>query len=255
MPPPAYAPCGKVWGPTSTMDAEHHDLVLAVTSHTPHLIAYTMVGVADDLRRVTDSEVIKYWPPVFAISRDRGADPTMWRDVFLTTKRRRWKSLAFHRGTFALQRAISTGWRASVRLFHPHACHPSRHHRGRSGHRGPRFRTQRYQEMKRLASYLALMLMGQAVSAESITTALIPKPRPQTAVVEPPLALFVPVFGPMADTVRRVRARNRLSQSRPAGSDIHIEQCLFGRGRPTSAGPPDPSRLRLRARAGSVWRR
>ena len=42
------------------MDPDHHDLVLAVTSHTPHLIAYTMVGVADDLRRVTDSEVIKY---------------------------------------------------------------------------------------------------------------------------------------------------------------------------------------------------
>ena len=42
------------------MNPEHHDLVLAVTSHTPHLIAYTMVGVADDLRRVTDSEVIKY---------------------------------------------------------------------------------------------------------------------------------------------------------------------------------------------------
>lgn len=58
--------------------------------------------------------------------------------------------------------------------------------------------------MKRLASYLALMLMGAgAVSAESITTALIPKPRPQTAVVEPPFGpLFVPVFGPTADTVR-----------------------------------------------------
>ena len=42
------------------MDADHHDLVLAVTSHAPHLIAYTMVGVADDLGKVTDSEVIKY---------------------------------------------------------------------------------------------------------------------------------------------------------------------------------------------------
>ncbi|MCB1340307.1 MAG: prephenate/arogenate dehydrogenase family protein, partial [Pseudooceanicola sp.] len=70
-----------------TMDADHHDLVLAVTSHTPHLIAYTMVGVADDLRRVTDSEVIKYSAAGFRdFTRIAASDPTMWRDVFLTNK-------------------------------------------------------------------------------------------------------------------------------------------------------------------------
>ncbi|MEL7115692.1 MAG: prephenate dehydrogenase/arogenate dehydrogenase family protein, partial [Pseudomonadota bacterium] len=69
------------------MDADHHDLVLAVTSHAPHLIAYTMVGVADDLRRVTDSEVINYSAAGFRdFTRIAASDPTMWRDVFLTNK-------------------------------------------------------------------------------------------------------------------------------------------------------------------------
>ena len=70
-----------------SMDANHHDLVLAVTSHAPHLIAYTMVGVADDLRRVTDSEVIKYSAAGFRdFTRIAASDPTMWRDVFLSNK-------------------------------------------------------------------------------------------------------------------------------------------------------------------------
>ena len=72
---------------TDEMDADHHDLVLAVTSHAPHLIAYTMVGVADDLRRVTDSEVIKYSAAGFRdFTRIAASDPTMWRDVFLNNK-------------------------------------------------------------------------------------------------------------------------------------------------------------------------
>ncbi|MEL6684533.1 MAG: prephenate dehydrogenase/arogenate dehydrogenase family protein, partial [Pseudomonadota bacterium] len=67
---------------TETMDADHHDLVLAVTSHAPHLIAYTMVGVADDLRRVTDKEVIKYSATGFRdFTRIASSDPVMWRDV------------------------------------------------------------------------------------------------------------------------------------------------------------------------------
>ena len=71
------------------MDADHHDLVLAVTSHAPHLIAYTMVGVADDLRRVTDTEVIEYSAAGFRdFTRIAASDPTMWRDVFLTQQRR-----------------------------------------------------------------------------------------------------------------------------------------------------------------------
>ncbi|MCE0506374.1 MULTISPECIES: prephenate/arogenate dehydrogenase family protein [unclassified Roseivivax] len=93
------------------MDAEHHDLVLAVTSHTPHLIAYTMVGVADDLRRVTDSEVIKYSAAGFRdFTRIAASDPTMWRDVFLTNKEATLEILGrFTEELFALQRAIRKG--------------------------------------------------------------------------------------------------------------------------------------------------
>ncbi len=93
------------------MDAEHHDLVLAVTSHAPHLIAYTMVGVADDLRRVTDSEVIKYSAAGFRdFTRIAASDPTMWRDVFLTNKEATLEILGrFTEELFALQRAIRQG--------------------------------------------------------------------------------------------------------------------------------------------------
>lgn len=96
---------------TEEMDADHHDLVLAVTSHTPHLIAYTMVGVADDLRRVTDSEVIKYSAAGFRdFTRIAASDPTMWRDVFLTNKEATLEILGrFTEELFALQRAIRTG--------------------------------------------------------------------------------------------------------------------------------------------------
>ncbi|MEM8630970.1 MAG: prephenate/arogenate dehydrogenase family protein [Pseudomonadota bacterium] len=93
------------------MDADHHDLVLAVTSHTPHLIAYTMVGVADDLRRVTDSEVVKYSAAGFRdFTRIAASDPTMWRDVFLTNKDATLEILGrFTEELFALQRAIRKG--------------------------------------------------------------------------------------------------------------------------------------------------
>jgi cyclohexadieny/prephenate dehydrogenase len=94
-----------------TMEADHHDLVLAVTSHAPHLIAYTMVGVADDLRRVTDSEVIKFSAAGFRdFTRIAASDPTMWRDVFLTNKDATLEILGrFTEELFALQRAIRTG--------------------------------------------------------------------------------------------------------------------------------------------------
>lgn len=93
------------------MDAEHHDLVLAVTSHTPHLIAYTMVGVADHLRRVTESEVIKYSAAGFRdFTRIAASDPTMWRDVFLTNKEAVLDILGrFTEELFVLQRAIRMG--------------------------------------------------------------------------------------------------------------------------------------------------
>ena len=93
------------------MDADHHDLVVAVTSHAPHLIAYTMVGVADDLRRVTDGEVIKYSAGGFRdFTRIAASDPTMWRDVFLTNKDATLEILGrFTEELFALQRAIRQG--------------------------------------------------------------------------------------------------------------------------------------------------
>ena len=93
------------------MEADHHDLVLAVTSHAPHLIAYTMVGVADDLGRVTDSEVVNYSAAGFRdFTRIAASDPTMWRDVFLNNKEATLEILGrFTEELFALQRAIRTG--------------------------------------------------------------------------------------------------------------------------------------------------
>jgi cyclohexadieny/prephenate dehydrogenase len=93
------------------MDPDHHDLVLAVTSHAPHLIAYTMVGVADDLHRVTNSEVINFSATGFRdFTRIAASDPTMWRDVFLTNKDATLEVLGrFTEELFALQRAIRTG--------------------------------------------------------------------------------------------------------------------------------------------------
>jgi cyclohexadieny/prephenate dehydrogenase len=70
-----------------TMGAEHHDLVLAITSHLPHLIAYTIVGTADELEGVTESEVLKFSAGGFRdFTRIAASDPTMWRDVFLNNK-------------------------------------------------------------------------------------------------------------------------------------------------------------------------
>lgn len=93
------------------MDADHHDQVLAVTSHVPHLIAYTMVGVADDLGRITDSEVINFSAAGFRdFTRIAASDPTMWRDVFLHNKDATLEILGrFTEELFALQRAIRVG--------------------------------------------------------------------------------------------------------------------------------------------------
>ena len=69
------------------MDAAHHDLALAVTSHLPHLIAFTLVGAADDLETVSESEIIKYSAGGFRdFTRIAASDPIMWRDVFLNNK-------------------------------------------------------------------------------------------------------------------------------------------------------------------------
>ena len=93
------------------MDAEHHDLVLAVTSHLPHLIAYCIVGTASDLERVTQSEVIKYSAGGFRdFTRIAASDPTMWRDVFLTNREAVLDMLGrFNRDLTALEGAIRAG--------------------------------------------------------------------------------------------------------------------------------------------------
>ena len=93
------------------MTPQHHDMVLAVTSHLPHLIAYTIVGTADDLEGVTQSEVIKYSAGGFRdFTRIAASDPTMWRDVFLSNKEAVLSMLQrFTEDLTALQRAIRVG--------------------------------------------------------------------------------------------------------------------------------------------------
>ena len=90
------------------MDAKHHDLVLSVTSHAPHLIAYTMVGVADEFSKVTNSEVINYSAAGFRdFTRLAASDPIMWRDVFLNNKDAALEILGrFTEELFTLQKAI-----------------------------------------------------------------------------------------------------------------------------------------------------
>ena len=94
-----------------TMTPEHHDLVLAVTSHLPHLIAYTIVGTADELQNVTRSEVLKFSAGGFRdFTRIAASDPTMWRDVFLANKDAVLEVLGrFNEDISALTRAIRNG--------------------------------------------------------------------------------------------------------------------------------------------------
>lgn len=93
------------------MDAAHHDLVLAVTSHLPHLIAYTIVGTASELEEVTESEVIKYSAGGFRdFTRIAASNPVMWRDVFLANKDAVLTMLQrFNEDLTALQAAIRRG--------------------------------------------------------------------------------------------------------------------------------------------------
>ena len=94
-----------------TMTPEHHDMVLAITSHIPHLIAYNIVGTAADLETVTESEVIKFSAGGFRdFTRIAASDPTMWRDVFLHNKTAVLEMLGrFIEDLFVLQRAIRYG--------------------------------------------------------------------------------------------------------------------------------------------------
>ena len=99
------------------MDAAHHDLVLAVTSHLPHLIAYNIVGTAADLEEVTQAEVMKYSAGGFRdFTRIAASDPTMWRDIFLTNKDAVLEILGrFTEDLQALSRAIR--WGEGDKLF------------------------------------------------------------------------------------------------------------------------------------------
>jgi cyclohexadieny/prephenate dehydrogenase len=102
-----------------TMATDHHDRVLAITSHVPHLIAYTIVGTADEFGQVTRSEVLKFSAGGFRdFTRIAASDPTMWRDVFLANKDAVLEML----GTFSedlsqLTRAIRRGDGDAVRSF------------------------------------------------------------------------------------------------------------------------------------------
>ena len=93
------------------MDAGHHDLVLAITSHVPHLIAFNIVATAEDLETVTESEVIKFSAGGFRdFTRIAASDPTMWRDVFLHNKEAVLEMLSrFNEDLAALARAIRWG--------------------------------------------------------------------------------------------------------------------------------------------------
>ena len=99
------------------MDPQHHDKVLAIVSHLPHIIAYNIVGTADDLETVTESEVIKYSASGFRdFTRLAASDPTMWRDVCLHNKDAILEMLArFSEDLAYLQRAIR--WGEGDKLF------------------------------------------------------------------------------------------------------------------------------------------
>lgn len=99
------------------MEPAHHDLVLAVTSHVPHLIAYSIVGTASDLEEVTEREVVKFSAAGFRdFTRIAASDPTMWRDIFLNNKEAVLEILGrLTEDVIGLQRAIR--WGEGDKLF------------------------------------------------------------------------------------------------------------------------------------------
>ena len=103
-----WSACGSK---VDVMEARHHDLVLAITSHLPHLIAYNIVGTATDLEEVTQTEVTKYSASGFRdFTRIAASDPTMWRDIFLNNREAVLEMLGrFTEDLTALQRAIRWG--------------------------------------------------------------------------------------------------------------------------------------------------
>ena len=125
------------------MTAEHHDMVLAITSHLPHLIAYTIVGTAEEFSQVSRSEVLKFSAGGFRdFTRIAASDPTMWRDVFLHNKDAVLEMLgAVQRGPGeAHARDAARRRRRAVRALHAHARDPPRHRADRPGFRRARLR-------------------------------------------------------------------------------------------------------------------
>jgi len=114
-PPEAVTRIGRMWETFGmrvvTMSADHHDKVLAVTSHLPHLIAYTIVGTATDLEDSLKSEVIEFSASGFRdFTRIAASDPVMWRDIFLNNREAVLEILQrFNEDLTALQRAIRWG--------------------------------------------------------------------------------------------------------------------------------------------------
>ena len=126
-----------------TMAPDHHDLVLAITSHLPHLIAYTIVSTADELQTVTRSEVLKFSAGGFRdFTRIAASDPTMWRDVFLANKDAVLEMLGrFNEDVSLLTKAIRRGdGDTLIRSLRADACDPQRHRRYWPGFAGTRFR-------------------------------------------------------------------------------------------------------------------
>lgn len=111
----AVARLTSFWGAMGSnvecMDAEHHDMVLAITSHIPHLIAYNIVGTVADLEAATQSEVIKFSASGFRdFTRIAASDPVMWRDIFLTNRDAVLEMLGrFNEDLSRLQRAVRVG--------------------------------------------------------------------------------------------------------------------------------------------------
>jgi cyclohexadieny/prephenate dehydrogenase len=102
---------GALGSKVEVMDAEHHDLTLAITSHVPHLIAYNIVGTVDDLEAATQQEVIKFSASGFRdFTRIAASDPVMWRDIFLTNREAVLEMLGrFLEDLSRLQRAVRVG--------------------------------------------------------------------------------------------------------------------------------------------------
>ena len=138
--PDALATVKALWGAAGSrvtiMTPDHHDQVLAITSHLPHLIAFNIVGTVADLEEHLQTEVLRYSAGGFTdFTRIAGSDPVMWRDIFLHNKDAVLEMLGrFLRGSECVAARDPLGRRRDTgSAFHPHARNPPRRHRRRPG--------------------------------------------------------------------------------------------------------------------------